>query len=99
MSDLVAPFEPDWASPPGDTILDLLEEFGWTQEEFARRICYSLEHTNRLISGDAPITEDAALRLSSVLGSNEEFWLKREAQYRDDLARLTPRDRVAGISS
>ena len=98
MSDLVAPFEPDWVSPPGDTILDLLEEFGWTREEFARRLCYSLEHTNRLISGDVPITEDAALRLSSVLGSNEEFWLEREAQYRNDLARLAPTDRVAEIA-
>ena len=99
MSNLVVPFEPDWASPPGDTILDLLEELGWTREEFARRLCYSLEQTNRLISGDALLTADTALRLSCVLGSNEEFWLRREAQYRDDLARLATKGRVAGISS
>ena len=99
MTDSVVPFEPDWASPPGDTILDLLEELGWTREEFARRICYSLEHANRLISGDAPLTKDAALRLSCVLGSNEEFWLRREAHYRDDLGRLAIRDRIARISS
>ena len=38
MTDLDAPFAPDWVSPPGDTIADVLEERGWTQAEFARRL-------------------------------------------------------------
>jgi len=40
-----------------------------------------------LINGKASITEDTALRLERVLGSNARFWLTREAQYREIIAR------------
>jgi hypothetical protein len=30
MTDLNAPFAPDWVSPPGDTVSDIAEERGWT---------------------------------------------------------------------
>ena len=93
-----APFEPDWTSPPGDTILDLLEQLGWTREELARRLCCSVERTHRLIDGNAILTEDDALRLSSVLGSSMEFWLAREMHYRKDLARLAASDRFVGTT-
>ena len=93
-----APFEPDWASPPGDTILDLLEQLGWTREELAHRLCCSVERTDRLIDGNTALTEDDALRLSSVLGSSIEFWLTREEHYRKDLARLAASDRFVGTT-
>ena len=31
-------FQPDWVSPPGDTIADVLEERNLPPDEFARRI-------------------------------------------------------------
>ena len=36
MTEPNASFAPDWASPPGDTIADLIEERGWTQAESRR---------------------------------------------------------------
>ena len=51
-------FEPNWVSPPGDTILDLLEERGWLQNEFAERAGYTPKHVSLLINGKAPITPD-----------------------------------------
>lgn len=30
MTEQEMPFEPDWLSPPGDTIADVLEERGWS---------------------------------------------------------------------
>lgn len=88
MTDLDAPFSPDWVSPPGDTILDVIEEKGWTQAELAIRLGYSPKHVNQLIKGKVPLTEDAALRLESVLGSTVGFWLMREAKYRERMARV-----------
>lgn len=88
MPDLSAPFAPDWVSPPGDTILDLLEERGWTQAELATRLGYSTKHVNQLVKGKVPLTDDAAVRLERVLGSPVCFWLTREARYRERLARL-----------
>jgi HTH-type transcriptional regulator / antitoxin HigA len=85
MTDAGESFRPDWASPPGDTIADLLEERGWSKQELAQHLGYTVKHVNELIKGKAPITEDAALRLERVLGSTARFWLTREAQYRAQL--------------
>jgi addiction module HigA family antidote len=89
MTDLSTTFSPDWISVPGDTILDLIEEKSWSQAEFAKRIAYTTKHVSQLINGKAPITEDTALKLEHVLGSSVRFWLNREVQYREVLARTT----------
>lgn len=92
-----APFAPDWVSPPGDTILDLLEEREWTQQQLADRLGYSLKHVNQLIKGKVPLTEDAAVRLQNVLGASVGFWLTREAQYRERVALSAAADRQAAM--
>lgn len=91
MTNSVTTFTPDWISVPGDTIADLLEERGWTQTEFAKRTGFTRKHVNLLIKGNAPIYEDTALKLERVLGSTARFWLAREAQYRETLARAKER--------
>ncbi len=88
MTDQEQTFSPDWASPPGDTIVDLMEERDWSQAELARRIGFRVGHLNQLIKGNIPITQDSALRLERVLGSTAQFWLNREAIYRERLAEL-----------
>lgn len=92
MTDEKILFEPDWLSPPGDTIGDLLDERGWSQTEFAQRIGYTTKHVNQLIRGKAPISQETALRLERVLGSTARFWLQREAEYRETLARRTEQE-------
>jgi HTH-type transcriptional regulator / antitoxin HigA len=82
------PFAPDWASPPGDTILDLIEEREWTQVQLAGRLGTSTKYVNQLIKGSVALTENRAMGLSNVLGASVEFWLKREAQYKARLALL-----------
>jgi HTH-type transcriptional regulator / antitoxin HigA len=87
MTDSIAQFEPKWLSVPGDTMLDLLEEQGWSQTEFAERTGYTTKHISQLIRGKAPISEDTAFRLERVLGGSAAFWLAREAKYREAIAR------------
>ena len=53
MIEPTVPFAPDWVSSPGDTIADLIEERGWTQAEFAKRLGYSAKYVNRLVQGNA----------------------------------------------
>jgi HTH-type transcriptional regulator/antitoxin HigA len=95
MTKLDSPFAPDWVSPPGDTILDIIEERGWSQAELATRLGYSTKHVNQLIKGKVPLTDDAAIRLERVLGSSVSFWLAREAKYRERCARLEAAQRDA----
>lgn len=96
MSDLAAPFAPDWASPPGDTLLDIIEERDWTQAELAQRLGYTTKHVNQLIKGKVALSEDAAIRLERVVGSTVGFWLAREAKYRERCARLEAKGKFAG---
>lgn len=94
MTEVATSFSPDWASPPGDTISDLLEERGWTQAELAERLGYTTKHVSQLVNAKAALTEDTALRLERVLGGSASFWLTREAQYRAQRARLTANRRL-----
>ncbi|MEH2311447.1 MAG: HigA family addiction module antitoxin [Nostoc sp.] len=94
MTETTRTFTPDWVSPPGDTIADILEERDWTQVQLAERLGYSTKHISQLINGKAPINEETALKLERVLGSTAAFWLKREAQYRAGLARIEEENRL-----
>lgn len=90
---------PDWVSPPGDTIADLMAERGWAQQELAERLGFSLKHVNQLIKGKVPLSEEAAIRLHNVLGGSVGFWLSREAQYRERAALQDAASRNAAMVS
>lgn len=94
MTNTTLTFTPDWVSPPGDTIADLLEERDWTQAQLAERLGRSTKHVSLLINGKAPISEETALELERVLGSTAGFWLNREAQYRAHLAKVEEEARL-----
>jgi HTH-type transcriptional regulator/antitoxin HigA len=80
-------FQPDWASPPGDTLLDALDERGWSQAELAQRLGVTPKHVSELVRGKAPLSAPLAGALARVIGSTPEFWLTREALYRAALER------------
>ena len=96
MTEIARAFAPDWVSPPGSTVADLLEERGWTQQELAQRSGFTTKHISLLINGKAPVTEDTAVKLERVLGSTMRFWMTREAQYREARARLEERKALSG---
>jgi HTH-type transcriptional regulator/antitoxin HigA len=81
-TDNDAPFAPDWISPPGDTILGLIEYQGWSRPEFASRIGLDDAHVDALIEGSLALDETLANRFAETFGSSIEFWLRREATYR-----------------
>ena len=82
------PFTPDWVSPPGDTIADILEERNLTVEQLTEALGYSSEFVTLLIKGEVSINEEIAIKLEQVIGFTADFWLRREAQYQTGLARL-----------
>ncbi len=85
-------FRPDWASAPGDTIADILRERKLSEIEFATEMGRTLEEAKNLLQGQASITIGLARRLESFLGASVEFWMSREFQYRQDMARLQRTD-------
>jgi HTH-type transcriptional regulator / antitoxin HigA len=81
-------FRPNWASAPGDTIVDVLKQQGLSVIEFGHRIGQTTEGAMDLIQGRTAITIAVARQLALVLGASVEFWMSRDFQYREDIARL-----------
>lgn len=81
-------FMPQWASPPGDTIAEVLAARGWTRAEFAARLNQPTEMVDDLLTGGIPITVGLAQRLSVVIGATAAFWMARDVQYHQDRERV-----------
>ena len=81
-------FQPDYAFPPGETLLETLESLGLTQKELAARMGRPLKTINQIIKGTAQIMPETAIQLEKVTGVPASFWNTAEANYRERLARL-----------
>lgn len=82
------PFLPNWASPPGDSIQEGLEHREMSVEDFSRRVGLTLEETKDLLKGNFRILPEHAEKLAEYLGGTPMFWMRRDAQYLESLARL-----------
>ncbi|MGH8777580.1 ImmA/IrrE family metallo-endopeptidase [Paraburkholderia sp.] len=82
-------FLPTWAVPPGRTISDLLALKRMPPEQVAQSLDLSVDEFDDLLTGKCTLTTPVATRLEAVLGASAAFWLRREEQYREQLAELT----------
>src|SRR5947207_12524772 len=87
-------YSPDYAVPPGDTLLEVIESLGITQAELAERTGRPTKTINEIIKGKAAITPETALQLERVLGVPASFWNNLEQNYRTALARAAERERL-----
>lgn len=83
-----APFRPNWASPPGDSIRDGLDRLPMGVEDFGQLMGLSPDDVSDLLEGNLRIMPEHAERISEILGGSALFWLRREARYLETLARL-----------
>ena len=61
---------------PGEFIReDILEEFGLTQTELAKRLGVSRRTINQLVNERRGITADMALRLGQLTSTTPQLWL------------------------
>jgi plasmid maintenance system antidote protein VapI/Zn-dependent peptidase ImmA (M78 family) len=81
-------FNPDWISPPGETVATIMEERRLTPADLARRMNRQTSDIEDLIHGRAAITDQFAQQLADKLGATKAFWTTRESQYQRGLARL-----------
>jgi addiction module HigA family antidote len=83
-------------SPPGDSLAEILDLRGMSQAELALRMGRPLKTINEIIKGKAAITPETAIQLERVLGVEAEFWLRRENQYRLELAFIEEAESLLG---
>ncbi|MCA1693810.1 MAG: plasmid maintenance system antidote protein, partial [Actinobacteria bacterium] len=83
-----AEFIPRWASPPGDTIKDVLREQHLDRRVLAKTLELSDADLDALLRGVTPLTINLADRLSFTIGGSVEFWMTRDGQYQADRSRV-----------
>ncbi|HEY3315123.1 MAG TPA: HigA family addiction module antitoxin [Bacillota bacterium] len=88
-------FRPDYAVPPGETVLEAIQSIGMSQAELAKRLGRPLKTINEIIKGKAAITAETALQLERVLNVPASLWRNLESDYRGYLADLSQRDKLA----
>jgi addiction module HigA family antidote len=84
---IINQYEPNVVSPPGETLLETLQERAIAVEELAAKMGVSERAISSLISGNAPLTPEIARQLEQFLGIPADFWNNRERHYREYLAR------------
>ena len=99
MSKSVTKFNPDYAVPPGATLLETIEDLGMTQTELAQRMGRPLKTINEIINGKAEITAETSIQLERVTGIPAAFWNNAEATYRERKARLQEQEQLAAQTS
>lgn len=79
-------YTPDWVSPPGETLADILKEREMPRRVFANRMGMTRKETYRLMKGEIEITTRIACKLELALGvPSAHFWVERERLYRKSL--------------
>ena len=78
----------DMVIPPGETLLDVLEEHQMGQKELATRMGISEKHLSHIVSGKSPLTLEQAMKLEKVLGGTAQFWVNLESMYQERKARI-----------
>ena len=95
LSEMVWGFEPNYVVPPGWTLEDALQENALSPDDLARSTGMSVEHINRLLIGEAPLTYVIAIQLEAATGTPARFWNCLEKGYRTDLVRLAKEERLS----
>ena len=85
--------DPNWTGPaisPGEMLLEeFLKPLGLRQADAAQRLGISANRLNEVVLGKRRITADTALRLSGMLTTSPQFWMRLQADW--DLHRATQR--------
>jgi plasmid maintenance system antidote protein VapI len=81
-------FQPNWASPPGETIAAILKARAISLHVFSQSVGLAERETVGLLNGKRPIDITLATRISASIGSTPRFWIQRERRFQSSLKAL-----------
>ena len=77
--------DPRWSGPavsPGEMLREeFLKPLGIAQAEAARQMGISARRLNEVVRGKRRVTVDTALRLSRLLKTSPQFWMRLQADW------------------
>ena len=81
-----APFNPDWRTPPGEILSEIMEDLKIEPLGLASKLGFSMLELQKLLQGELLLTDELALKLESALGGPPgTFWKNAERNYRKPL--------------
>ena len=66
---------------PGYYVKEIVDEYGLTQEDFAKRLDTTPKTLSKLINGEQNLSREMALKLSRLLGNSVNYWLNLQSAY------------------
>ena len=81
-------FDPDYAIPPGATLVEVMASLQRNQKELAEGTGLTEQTLNRIVKGEQPISQETADRLELVTQVPAGVWNNFETQYREQIAKL-----------
>src|SRR2546428_9061898 len=79
--------KPTAVAHPGETVMEYLDFYGWSQRDLARRTGLTPKTISEICNGKAPITPPTALALEKVFQRPAHFWLNLQRDFDEAQAR------------
>lgn len=76
-------YTPNYAVKPSETLCEVIEGLGMTQQELAIRAGLTEQTVVHIMQGEQPITFEMANKLELATGVPSRLWNKLETQYRE----------------
>ena len=73
---------------PGYYVKDIIEDLKMNQCEFAKRLEITDKTLSKLLSGEAPMSREIAKKMSQMLGTSVDVWLKLQKKYDDKCCQI-----------
>jgi addiction module HigA family antidote len=82
------PLAPGLAVHPGEILREEIQARGLTQTALAEQLRRPVQLVNEVCTGKRSVTPATALGLERVLGVSADFWVRLQAAYDLDIARV-----------
>ena len=66
---------------PGEYLVEILEELGVSQAEFARAIAVSPMRLSHVTKGSRPVTAELALLFGRAFNQSPQYWMNLQANF------------------
>ena len=73
---------------PGYYVKDIIEDLKMNQCEFAKRLEITDKTLSKLLSGEAPMSREIAKKMSQMMGTSVDVWLKLQKKYDDKCCQI-----------
>lgn len=82
----IQPFDKDWFSRPGDSVLSAMRRRRISADMIAERLAGGKDQLRDILCGFGAIDEVTASVLSDTVGGSATFWMSRQEKYRRSLS-------------